>query len=146
MNVPDFLQKHVSLFQDLSAESLQELANGSRITAHEANEAIAHCGDEVSHLTVVLSGSVSASALGDAGTRKVLGRLEKGGTFGELALMTGDKLLADLIAETPSKVLRIPVWIIQARIMSQPAGVRRLTQTITERMQEILKDPSKASA
>ena len=146
MNVPDFLRKHVSLFQDLSAECLQELATGSRVTAYEANEAIAHCGDDVSHLSVVLSGSVCASAVGEAGNRKALGRLEAGGTFGELALMTGDKLLADFIAETPSQVLRIPVWFIQSRIMSQPAGVKRLSQTISERMQEVLKDPSKASA
>ncbi len=146
MNVPDFLQKHVSLFRDLSTDSLRELAEESRVAAYESNEAIAHVGDDVSHLTVVLSGSVSASALGDGGTRKMLGRLEAGGTFGELALMTGDKLLADFIAETPSKVLRIPVWIIQARIMSQPAGVKRLSQTISERLQEVLNDPSKASA
>jgi acetate kinase len=146
MNVANFLRKNVSLFQDLSGSCLQELASGSRITAYEANEPIAHCGDEVSHLTVVLSGSVCASAPGDAGTMMVLGRLEAGGTFGELALMTGDKLLADFIAETPCQVLRIPVAILQARLMSQPAGVKRLSKTIAARMQEILADPGKAAA
>src|SRR4051812_21995316 len=129
INVPTFLQKHVSLFQDMSEESLQGLATGSCITGFEANEAIAHCGDDVSHLSVILSGAVSASAIGDSGTRQVLGRLESGGTFGELALMTGDKLLADLIAETPCQVLRIPVSIVQATIMSNPAGMKRLCQT-----------------
>jgi acetate kinase len=146
MNVSEFLRKQVPLFQDLSAESVQELATASRISAFEQNEAIAHCGDEVSHLTVVLSGSVSASALGDANIRHILGRLEAGDTFGELALMTGDKLLADFIAETPAQVLRIPVSMIQAKIMSQPAGVKRLCQTITERMQEVLTNPDKAAA
>ena len=146
MNIPEFLKKNVALLQDFSDECLQELARGSRLDSFEANEAVAHCGDEVSHFSVVLSGSVSASALGDGGTRKVLGQVKPGGTFGELALMTGDKLLADFIAENSCQVLRIPVSLFQGRIMSEPGAVKRLSRTITERMQEVLSDPAKAAA
>ncbi|HEX7862263.1 MAG TPA: acetate/propionate family kinase [Verrucomicrobiae bacterium] len=146
MNTPEFLRKNVALFQDLSAECVQELTEGSSVTSYEASEAIAHCGDQVLHLTVILSGSVAASAFGEGGTRIQLGRLAAGATFGELALMTGDKLLADFIAETPCQVLRIPLSTLQANIMREPAGVKRIAQTISERMQEVLKDPSKAAA
>jgi CRP-like cAMP-binding protein len=37
---------------------------------------------------VVLDGTAMASVLGPAGTRQTVGRIEAGGTFGEMALMT----------------------------------------------------------
>ena len=94
----------------------------------------------------MLSGAVSASMIGEGGTRQVLGRLEAGGTFGELALMTGDKLLADFIAESPCEVLRIPVSLFQSIIMTEPGAVQHVSRTIAERLQEVMADPSKAAA
>lgn len=145
MNVAEFLKHKVSLLKDFSDESLRELTEKSRVESFEANEAVANCGDEVQHFGVVLDGRLAASALGDGGTRQVLGRLEAGGTFGEMALMTGDKLLADFIAETPCKILRIPVSVFQSKIMVQPAALQQISRTITERMKEILADPAKAA-
>jgi acetate kinase len=145
MNVPEFLKQRVSLLKDFSDDSLRELADKSRLDSFEANEAVANCGDDIKHFGVVLDGRLAASSLGDGGTRQVLGRIETGGTFGELALMTGDKLLADFIAETPCKVLRIPVSLFQSKIMAQPAALQHISRTITERMKEILADPAKAA-
>ena len=56
---------------------------------------------------MVLSGAIDASALGDGGDRQALGRLEAGDTFNELALMTGDTVLADFIAASRCEVLLI---------------------------------------
>src|SRR5436190_2750683 len=117
MNISEFLRSKVGLFKDFSDRAVQELADGSRVQSFEANEAVAHCGDEVTHFSVVLDGSVAASVPGDGGTRQVLGKLQAGGTFGELALMTGDKTLADIIAETHCDILRIPVSLFQSKIM-----------------------------
>src|SRR3954468_7139400 len=146
MNVPEFLKKNVPLLKDFSDDALRALAEGSKISSFEANEAVANCGDDVTHFGVVLSGRLAASALGDGGVRKTLGHLNPGGTFGELALMTGDKLLADFIAEAPSQVLRIPVTLFKSEIMTQPAAVQEISRTIAERMKEILSDPAKAAA
>lgn len=146
MNTAEFLKQKVSLFKDFSAARLQQLVDGSRVVSCEANEAIAHCGEEVTHFSVVLSGTVAASVTGDGGTSEVLGRLETGGTFGELALMTGDKLLADFIAETRTEVLRIPVSLFQSIIMAEPGTVQNISRTIAKRLQEVMADPSKAAA
>ena len=100
MNTPAFLKQQVLLFQDFSTERLQALVDGSRIVSLEAKEAIAHRGEEATHLGVVLSGTVAASAIGDGGTRHLLAQLQAGDTFGEMALMTGDALAADFIAES----------------------------------------------
>src|SRR5215469_16833346 len=121
MNIPDFLKSNVSLFKPFSNDHLQQLVDGSRVASFEANEAIAHFGDAPTLFRVVLSGTVTASVIGDGGARKVLGRLEPGKTFGELSLMTGDTLLADIIAESPAELLAVPVSLFQSIIMTEPA-------------------------
>ncbi len=75
-------------------------------------------GAEASHFGVVLSGVVNVSRLGDGGVRQTLGRLEAGDTFNEMALMTGDAVLADFIAESRCEVLLIPVSLFQSVIVA----------------------------
>jgi acetate kinase len=146
MNTHTFLQKQVALFQDFSAERLQQLVDGARVVSFEANQAVAHRGEEATHFGVVLSGTVAASVLGDGGRRQPLGQLKAGDTFGELALMTGDAVLADFIAESRCEVLLIPVSLFQSVIVAEPGAVQRISRTIAERMKSVLTDPTKAAA
>jgi len=142
----EFLKSKVNLFKGFTDSQLQELVDGSQLMSFEVNEAVAHCGDAATHFHVITSGTLAASILGEGGVRRVLGQLQEGATFGELALMTGDTLLADFIAETPSQVLRIPVSLFQSKIMTQPEAARHVSRTIAERFKEVAADPSKAAA
>ena len=146
MNTQTFLKQQVALFQDFSPERLQQLVDGSRIVSFEANEAIVHRGEEATHFFVVLSGVVAASVLGDGGTRQPLGQLKAGDAFNEMALMTGDVVLADFIAESRCEVLLIPVSLFQSVIVAEPGAVQRISRTIAERMKTVLTDPAKAVA
>ena len=94
----DFLKQRVDVFKEFSADRLRQLVKGSRRASFETNEAIAHHGAEATHFGVVLSGTIAVSVLGDGGVRQVLGKLNGGDTFGEMALMTGDTMPADFIA------------------------------------------------
>ena len=141
-----FLKDKVSLFRDISTERLQPLVEGSRVGSFEASEAIMHQGAEATHFGVVLSGTVHASVLGDGGTRQSLGRLKAGDTFNEMALMTGDAVLADFIAESRCEVLLIPVSLFQSVIVAEPGAVQHISRTIAERMKAIMADPPKAAA
>src|SRR6476646_11916514 len=85
-----FLKEQVPLFQDFSAERLQQLQDGSRSVSFEEKEAIMHRGEEASHFGVVLSGTIAASVLGAGVARHSLGQLQAGDTSNEMALMTGD--------------------------------------------------------
>ena len=146
MNTTDFLKRQVGVFKDFSDERLKQLVNGSRVASFEANEAIAHCGAEATHFGVVLYGMVAASVIGDGGARQLLGQLKAGDTFGEMALMTGDAVLADLIAESRCDVLLIPVSLFQSVIVAEPGVVQHISRTIAERMKTVLADPAKAAA
>src|SRR5215212_5783340 len=144
MSAQSFLKEKVGVFRDISAERLDALVAGSSVRSFEANEAIMHLGSEATHLGVVLSGAVAASALGDGGVRQSLGRLQAGDTFNEMALMTGDVVIADFIAESHCEVLLIPVSLFQSVIAAEPGAVQHISRTIAERMKTVLTDPAKA--
>lgn len=146
MDIPDFLKQQVGLFKEFSADSLNQLVEGSRVGSFEANEAIAHAGEPATHFFVLLSGGVNASVIGDGGARQTLGRLKAGETFGDAALLSGNPLLADFIAETRCKVLLIPVSLFQSVIVAQPGAVQHISRTIAERMKMLVADPAKTAA
>jgi acetate kinase len=141
-----FLKSKVPLFAGFANERLVELVRGSRVASFEANEAIVHYGAEAMHFGVILSGTVSASVLGEGGIRQALGRLEAGDTFGEMALMTGDKMLADFIAKSRCEVLLVPVSLFQSLIVAEPSAVQHISRTIAERFKQIMEDPAKTAA
>jgi acetate kinase len=139
--IAGFLKDKVSLFHDISPERLQALLEGSGVRSFEASETMMHQGDEATHFGVALSGTINVSALGDSAARQSLGRLKPGDTFNELALMTGDTVVADFIAESRCEVLLIPVSLFQSVIVAEPGAVRQISQTIAMRMKTILADP-----
>jgi acetate kinase len=145
MDAGGFIKENVGLFKDFSAERINELVDGSVVRSFESNEAIAHQGSEATHLGVILSGTVAASAVID-GARQPLGQLKPGDTFGEAALMTGNPLLADFIAESPCEVLLIPVSLFQSMIVAEPGAVRHILRTIADRTKMVAADPAKTKA
>ena len=146
MDLPGFLKQHVGIFKDFSADRLEELTKGSRVQSFEAKEAIAYHGSEATYFWVVLSGTVKASVPTAGGGSEVLGTFKEGETFGESALMTGNPMVADFIAETPCEILLIPVSLFQSIIVSEPSAVRHISRTIAERTKAIASDPGKVAA
>jgi acetate kinase len=144
--VAAFLKTHVGLFADFSDEHLAQLVEGGRVVSYEANEAIVHHGAEATHFGVLLRGQISASVVAEGGERQTLSQVEAGGTFGEMALMTGDKMLADFIAQTRCEVLLIPVSLFQSVIVAEPRAVQRISRTISDRFKKLLENPAKTAA
>jgi acetate kinase len=145
VDVAGFIKERVGLFKNLAPERIRELVDGSLVRSFEANEAIAHQGGEATHFGVVLSGTVAASAATD-GARQTLGQLQAGDTFAEAALMTGNPLLADFIAESHCEVLLIPVSLFQSIIVAEPGAVRQISRTIAARTKMLVADPAKTKA
>lgn len=145
-DMTSFLKEKVALFRDFSHAQLAELVAGGRVVSVEAGEAVVHCGDDARFLGVVLAGELVASAPGEGGRPEELLRFKAGDTFGELGLMTGDKVTADLIAATRSRVLAIPVALFQTAILSAPAALQRISKTVTERLKQVMADPAKSAA
>jgi len=145
-HVIEFLKQRVTLCQHFTEERLGPLVKVSGVASFEAKEVIAHQGDVATHFGVVLKGTVQASAPGEGGARQSFGQLSAGDTFGEAALMTGNPLLVDFVAESRCEILMIPVSIFQAVIMTEPAAVQQISRTIAERTKIIMTDPAKTAA
>ena len=145
MDATGFIKERVDLFKDFSAERIKQLVDGSLLRSFETNEAIAHQGAEATHFGVVLSGTIMASSVAD-GARQRLGQLKAGDTFAEAALMTGNPLLADFIAESHCEVLLIPVSLFQSIIVAEPGAVRHISRTIADRTRMVATDPEKMKA
>src|SRR4051812_10951482 len=122
MNAADlaFLKTDVPLLADFSDEHREALASGSRVEVYEPGASIMRAGDEVHHLGVILEGTIVASAADADGGSVRLGEAQAGETFGEMALMSGDPLVADLTAETTCRVMFVPLTLFQSRIMTEP--------------------------
>src|SRR4030095_4263137 len=67
-------------------------------------------------------------------------------TFAEVALMTGNPLLADFIAESQCEVLLIPVSLFQSIVVAEPGAVRHISLTIADRTRMLASDPEKTKA
>ncbi|MDR4506634.1 MAG: acetate/propionate family kinase [Candidatus Brocadiaceae bacterium] len=141
-----YLKSGIPLFAGFTEDLLEKLLNSSRVASFEPNEAVVHYGAEATHFGVILAGMVTASVIAAGGTRLELGRLEAGSTFGELALMTGEKTLAELIAVTRCEVLLIPVSVFQSVIVSEPQAIQHISRTISERFKTLAADPEKSAA
>lgn len=143
MDTREFLKQRVELFKEFSHEHLQQLIDGSRAVSFETHQAIAHHGEQISHFGVVLNGTVSATLAGNGNPPQLLGEMKAGETFGEAALMTGNPLLADLVAESHCEVLMIPVSLFQSLIITEPGAVREISRTISRRVHSLVTDPAK---
>src|SRR5688572_1727871 len=147
MNPPDaaFLKAHVPLLADFSEAQLQELIEGSRTVGFSPGEVLVHAGDEVHSLSVILEGQIAASA-GSDGQRQHLGQFGPGETFGEMALLSGDPAVADLVATGPGRLMLVPLTLFQTQIMAEPRALQHISRTIGDRLQKIMADPAKAAA
>ena len=141
-----FLKGKVAMLAHFSHARLIELTNASQILAFAPGEIIIHAGDEMHFLGIILEGKIAASAATSDGGGQSLGELGPGETFGEMALMTGDPAVADFIAETRSRVMLVPLTLFQSHIMCEPRALQRISRTIGARLQQVMRDPAKATA
>jgi len=141
--IVDFLISQVRLFKLLSDKQLKKIVSGSRVQSYSYNEAVVRFGEDATFYGVLLEGTLLASVVGEGALRKEIGTLAAGDTFGEMALMSGDKNIIDFIAQKQSLVLRIPVALFQSVIATEPAAVNHISKTIIERLKYIMADPDK---
>jgi len=118
----------------------------SRLEVFAAGDVVVHAGEEVHFPGIVLQGRIVGTAPNGDDGRHVIGRLQPGATFGEMALMSGDPSLADYVAEVPSRIMMVPLTLFQTHIMAEPRAMQHISRTISARLQQVFTDPAKAAA
>lgn len=135
-----FLEK-VPLFENFSADKIEEILIKSRFSTYEGNEAILATGDEGRFIGVVISGQAEISMTDNTGNRAVITQLSPGDVFGVMSLLTGDPITADVIASTRCFVLMIPQTAFNSHILINPKAVGYLSRLLADRMRAISTDP-----
>ncbi len=139
MNVEElisFLKEKVELFEDFTAEQLNELLEQSNIVDFESEETLIAFGQEGRFLGVLLEGRADVSITDDSGERHILGMIEPGNVFGEISLMTGNKTMSDVIAIMQCQALLVPQSFFSAIIVKHPLAIIYLSELIVERLRK----------
>jgi CRP-like cAMP-binding protein len=97
------LLRRVKVFADLNEQELQDMAGLLNYTEFETSEAIAEKGHQGMLLNILLSGN--AEVVDDQGI--ALDEIKEGDVFGEMSLLSGDRISQTVLAVTPCKVGRL---------------------------------------
>ena len=128
-----FFLEQVRLFENFPADKVEEIVIKSRLATYEGNEAILETGDEGRFIGVMISGHAEISMTDNTGTRAVITQLGVGDVFGVMSLLTGDRIVADVIAGNRCFVLMIPQDVFNTHILTNPKAVGYLSRLLAER-------------
>jgi CRP-like cAMP-binding protein len=134
----------------LSDACLEELASTARMSRWRRNQVALQQGEPGDALVMVVSGRVKLRTVAPGGRERIVGLVEAGGVFGELALLDGEPRSATAVALEPTlavilrrravqNVLRSDASFAERMIVHLCARVRRTTMLIEE---SIYPDPT----
>ncbi len=133
IDLKQFFLEQVPLFSSFSAEKIEEILTRSRLATFEGNEAMLETGDETQHFGVMISGHAEVSTSDNTGSRHVVAQLGPGDVFGVMALLTAEKIAADVIAGNRCFVLLVPQTVFASHILANPKAVAYLSRQLAER-------------
>jgi len=141
-----FFLEQVRLFENFPADKVEEIVIKSRLGTYEGNEAILETGDEGRFIGVMISGHAEISMTDNTGTRAVITQLGVGDVFGVMSLLTGDRIVADVIAGNRCFVLMIPQEVFNTHILTNPKAVGYLSRLLADRTRAMSVDLVTAQA
>jgi CRP-like cAMP-binding protein len=125
--------RRFNLFADLDHTQLLAIADPDRERSFAAGERILRRGMSGTGFYVILEGEAIVKVGEDE-----LNRLRQGEFFGEISTLLGGALTADVIADTPLRVLEIPGPKLEAFLLNYPRVMLRMLKTEARRLQEVL--------
>lgn len=124
--------RRIDLFPNLSQEDLNELAQRLSRAPFAKGETITREGADAHHLYMIMSGEVSVRVGGLEPERQV-GMLGAGSFFGEMALLTGERRSASVVAVTDVDCYRLDAEAFRALLARHPDLAQRVAQVLAER-------------
>ena len=140
LDLRKFCLEKVRLFESFPPDKVEEIIRFSRLTTYEGNEAILETGDEGLFIGVMISGHAEISMTDNTGVRSVISQLEPGDVLGVVSLLTGDRIIADVIAGNRCFVLQIPREVFSSHILSNPRAISYLSRILAERTRAMSAD------
>jgi CRP/FNR family cyclic AMP-dependent transcriptional regulator len=99
--------KEVDIFQGMNEDGFQLIAGITKTRFVKKNTLIFNQGDNNSAMFIIISGRVDVSIFTDTGKELILSSLADGDYFGELSMLDGEEISANIIAVTNCQLLVI---------------------------------------
>ncbi|MEJ2047358.1 MAG: acetate/propionate family kinase [Dehalococcoidia bacterium] len=128
-----FLGK-LPLFQSFPVAELKKLIKEGDLKTFSPGDTIIEFGQPGRFLGIVLEGEAEAVITDKSGNRQRLGTVRPGDFLGEMSLLTGEPTSADVIALEECQLLLIPTEVFTTFIAANPAAVKVLAKTMSERL------------
>jgi CRP-like cAMP-binding protein len=129
--------QEVELLKPLARTEIEALAAATRLHYYSKGETILRQGDIGDSMFVIHDGSVSVRVPGDTpNVRREVAQLGPGNVFGEMALLTGEARVADVVAITDVTALEIAKDALQPILADNPDLATAITATIMRRRAE----------
>jgi small-conductance mechanosensitive channel len=118
----------VDLLASLTDEQRRDLAAGSVVKRYGDGGAIVRQGQLGDSMYIICSGSVDVVLEGDGpqAARHEVARIEKGGYFGEMSLLTGEPRSATIVARGDTSVLEIGADLFRQLAAASPSTVEQI--------------------
>jgi acetate kinase len=126
--------KDVTIFKDLSDQSISELAENAEIKNFSEGESVIKFSEVGSLFGVVISGEFEASGKSAKGKKQRYMKFKPRDYFGEMSLMTGEPTTAEVSAVIESSALLIPHSALYPIIAREPSLTAALARTISKRL------------
>ena len=129
----NFLITRVDLLADCPRDQLERLIEGSRLGTFEPHEAIIEFGEDNHNFFILLDGEVEYVKTDEYGDKYLLSTLKTGDFFGEISIMTGDRVIADVIAIARCTVLLVPEHLFISIVTSYAPALHNINRSIISR-------------
>ena len=125
------LLKTVDLFQDIPGELLSQISQISRAKNYQQSDFIFNEGDSGDSLFIVLSGEISIKK-----GAKIIAKLERGASLGEMALLDHETRSADAFASKDSILLKINQDVFYELMEGSSDIMKQIIKLLTSRIRE----------
>lgn len=127
----------IPLFSLLPQPELLALGQHLRGRRYEKGEAIVYLGDEGNTFFLIRSGTVKVTRLSESGREVVVGVLDAGQFFGEMALLDGAPRSASVYAIEPTEVLILSREVFVNYLLRYPTAAIEVIRVLSDRVRRL---------
>jgi CRP/FNR family cyclic AMP-dependent transcriptional regulator len=133
LNREEILAGHF-LLRHLRADELSRLASGAALVRYRAQATIFQKGDAGGSMMAVVSGRVKICIYSADGKELVLNIIDRGGMFGEIALLDGQPRSADAVAIEAAELLVLERNRLMPFLTANPDIASRMIGVLCQRL------------
>lgn len=126
------------LFGQVENEVIEEIEQRGEWIHLSRGDFLCRSGETDQRLYILVSGRLIAASAAEDGNRRIIGEIAAGESVGEMALFTGEKRSADVIAIRDSELIVLSETVFRDLLARFPGIAMGITRIIIERLRDVI--------